>query len=64
LSALPAFGAFWAGEGVGIEWPGGDLMLLGLLAFFGLLAWACSLLLDRRRAAMVLARSDGVGGDE
>jgi uncharacterized membrane protein len=27
-----SFGTFWAGEGVGVEWPGDDLSILVLLA--------------------------------
>ncbi len=31
---LSAFGTFWAGEGMGIAWPGADWSLLGLIAGF------------------------------
>jgi Ca2+/H+ antiporter, TMEM165/GDT1 family len=31
---LSSFGTFWIGEGYGVEWPGGDLSLLGLIAGF------------------------------
>jgi uncharacterized membrane protein len=36
---LVTFGTFWAGEGVGVSWPGADLFLLGLLALYGIAAW-------------------------
>jgi uncharacterized membrane protein len=36
---LMAFGTFWAGEGVGVEWPGADLAILALLVAFALAAW-------------------------
>ncbi len=33
---LSSFGVFWAGEGMGIEWPGADLAILAFaLAFLG-----------------------------
>jgi len=38
---LSAFGVFWTGEGLGVEWPGADLALFVLAALFlgaGLLA--------------------------
>ena len=35
---LSAFGTFWTGEGLGVEWPGADWSILGLIAGFGLAA--------------------------
>jgi uncharacterized membrane protein len=37
---LTSFGTFWAVEGVGIDWPGTDLAILGLLVFYGALSAA------------------------
>jgi uncharacterized membrane protein len=31
---LCAFGTFWAGEGIGVEWPGADWSILALVAGF------------------------------
>jgi uncharacterized membrane protein len=31
---LAAFGVFWTGEGLGVEWPGGDLALFVFAALF------------------------------
>jgi uncharacterized membrane protein len=41
---LTAFGTFWAGEGAGLDWPGGDVAIILLLATYavvsaGLAAW-------------------------
>ena len=33
---VTSFGIFWGGEGAGLHWPGSDLAILGLVAFFGL----------------------------
>jgi uncharacterized membrane protein len=35
---LTGFGTFWAGEGVGIDWPAGDATILALLASYAALA--------------------------
>jgi len=35
---LTSFGVFWAGEGVGVDWPGADAALLALIAVIGLTA--------------------------
>ena len=31
---LCSFGIFWVGEGAGVNWPGGDLAIPVLVAFF------------------------------
>ncbi len=35
---LTAFGTFWVGEGIGLDWPGQDWSILGLVAGFLLAA--------------------------
>ena len=35
---LTTFGCFWAAEGAGVDWPGDELSLLAVLAFFGLVS--------------------------
>jgi uncharacterized membrane protein len=54
---LTTFGIFWGGEGTGVKWPGGDLALLGVLAFVGLSSLALvQLLRQQRRASLALGR--------
>jgi uncharacterized membrane protein len=51
---LSAFGAFWLGEGMGIEWPGDDLAILALLSGFlgtSLVAYQLCARSMRRKAA-------------
>lgn len=35
---LTSFGTFWAAEGAGVEWPGGDLAIIALLATYAAVA--------------------------
>ena len=37
---LSAFGVFWTGEGLGVDWPGADVAILGFMALFLLAALA------------------------
>jgi uncharacterized membrane protein len=46
---LTSFGCFWAAEGVGVDWPGDELSLLGVLAFFAFVSSVCVRALRRRR---------------
>jgi uncharacterized membrane protein len=48
---LASFGTFWGAEGAGISWPGSDLAILGLLAFYGLASWTYVRLLSRAHPA-------------
>jgi uncharacterized membrane protein len=46
---LSGFGTFWAGEGIGLEWPGQDLAILALMAFY--LVWSGALIVLLKRPA-------------
>jgi uncharacterized membrane protein len=54
---LTTFGVFWGGEGAGVEWPGSDLAILGVLAFLSLVSYALTRELRRRRVALRPAAS-------
>jgi uncharacterized membrane protein len=49
---LTSFGVFWGGEGAGVEWPGADLAILGILAFLSLVSYALTRELRRRRLTL------------
>jgi len=46
---LSAFGVFWTGEGLGIDWPGQDLMIPLFAALFFGLGWGLAVSLRERR---------------
>jgi Ca2+/H+ antiporter, TMEM165/GDT1 family len=48
---LVSFGTFWAGEGIAVHWPGSDLAIPVLVAFYGAVAWAAVSWFGRRRSA-------------
>ncbi len=60
---LTTFGTFWSAEGVGVQWPGSDAAIVGLLVFF--LAVAFGLVWWLKRAAVAkrvpLAMASGSG---
>jgi uncharacterized membrane protein len=49
---LSSFGIFWGGEGAGVEWPGGDVAILGVVAFVGLVSFVLTRELRRRRSLL------------
>jgi uncharacterized membrane protein len=49
---LTSFGCFWGAEGAGVEWPGDEVSLLGVIAFFVVLSFALVRVLGRRRVAL------------
>jgi uncharacterized membrane protein len=36
---MSAFGLFWFGEGVGLQWPYADAAILGLMALLAAVSW-------------------------
>jgi uncharacterized membrane protein len=57
---LSAFGTFWAGEGIGLEWPGHDWIILALMAVF--LAVAMGLVATCKRWGRTTPPSASPGG--
>jgi uncharacterized membrane protein len=45
---LTSFGVFWGGEGAGVEWPGGDVAILAVAGFIGLVSVVLTRELRRR----------------
>jgi uncharacterized membrane protein len=53
---LTSFGCFWAAEGAGVDWPGDELSLLGVIAFFVVVSIVLVRVLRRRPIALVTAK--------
>jgi uncharacterized membrane protein len=54
---LTSFGCFWSAEGAGVDWPGDELSLLGVIAFFVVVSIALVRVLRRRHATVVAAEA-------
>jgi uncharacterized membrane protein len=54
---LTSFGCFWGAEGAGVDWPGDELSLLGVIAFFALVSLTLVRTLRRRSVPPVAARA-------
>jgi uncharacterized membrane protein len=52
---LTSFGCFWGAEGAGVDWPGNELSLLGVIAFFALMSLVVVRALRRRQVVPVTA---------
>ncbi|MCA1553873.1 MAG: hypothetical protein LC737_05800, partial [Chloroflexi bacterium] len=46
---LTTFGIFWGAEGAGVEWPGGEVMLLAIVAFVLMVSLALIRILGAQR---------------
>lgn len=51
---LSAFGIFWIGEGLGADWPGADISLLGILAVLAIFSLVAVRTLRRRAGSEVV----------
>ena len=60
---LTTFGTFWAAEGAGVSWPGSDLALLGLLAFYAAASWIMVKLLTVKHTALSLPTAPTAAGE-
>ena len=56
---LTSFGCFWAAEGAGIDWPGNELSLLGVVGFFAALSFVFVRALRRQQHAAIAAGAQG-----
>jgi uncharacterized membrane protein len=55
---LTSFGCFWAAEGAGVDWPGDEVSLVGVVIFFAAVSFALAWVLREQRAAIVPAGVD------
>jgi len=52
---LTSFGCFWSAEGAGVDWPGDEVSLLAVIAFFSLVSYLLVRALRHRRTTLVAA---------
>lgn len=60
---LATFGIFWSVEGTGIQWPGADVAILGILGFLTLVSLGLVAVLRRMRdqQTLIAASTTGMG---
>lgn len=61
---LTTFGIFWAGEGIGVDWPGSDAAILAILAFMTVFSLVQVRSLNRARAKRLVAAGTGGAGSQ
>jgi uncharacterized membrane protein len=59
---LVSFGTFWSAEGVRVTWPGSELAIPVLVAWYGLVAWLLVTALARRGAGAGTGAAAPTGG--
>jgi uncharacterized membrane protein len=52
---LTSFGIFWGGEGAGVDWPGSDLAIVGVIGFLALVSFVLTRQLRARRLSLATA---------
>jgi uncharacterized membrane protein len=52
---LTSFGIFWGGEGAGIDWPGSDLAIFGIIGFLAVVSFVLTRFLRRQRLDPAIA---------
>jgi uncharacterized membrane protein len=55
---LTGFGVFWSSEGAGVDWPGGDAAVLGVIAFVALLSFALVAVFRTRTTPRTMATAE------
>ncbi len=56
---LTSFGIFWTGEGLGADWPGADLALIGIFAVLSFVAFAAVRWVRRATSHGTASRAQG-----
>lgn len=57
---LTTFGTLWAGEGLGVKWPGSDISISWLLGGFLLLTWVLVRYLKSQNSRIMAQKSAGL----